>query len=113
MSRQLKMIAASAALCLAFGGVAMAQPAPGTGHPRAERPDGAEPTIRSERAAHPRIVRAIKVLQDAQADLQAAPHDFGGNKGKAMADIQASIHSLKKALYYRLKMDDAAIDRAQ
>ena len=110
MSRKLEMIAASAVLCLALGGAAMAQPAPGTGHPRAE---GAEPTIRSERAAHPRIVRAIKILQDAQADLEAAPHDFGGAKGKAMADIQASIHSLKKALYYRLKMDDAAIDRVQ
>ncbi|MGO8857395.1 MAG: hypothetical protein ACLQO1_17045 [Steroidobacteraceae bacterium] len=28
------------------------------------------------------------------------------------ADTEKAIHSLKKALYYRLKMDDAAIDRA-
>jgi hypothetical protein len=110
MSQKLKIVAASAALCLAIGGVAAAQPAPSRAHPQAE---GAEPSIRSERAAHPRIVQAIKELQETRADLQAAPHDFGGAKAKAMADIQSAIHSLKKALYYRLKLDDAAIDRAE
>jgi hypothetical protein len=45
--------------------------------------------------------------------LQAAPDDFGGNKGNAIRDTQAAIHSLKKALYYRLKMDDAAIEKVQ
>lgn len=106
MSAKFKMIAASAALCLVLGGVASAQP-------RAERPDGPELSIRSERAAHPNIVKAINALNAAYRDLEAAPHDFGGNKAKAMSDVRASIHSLKKALYYRLKMDDAAIDRAQ
>ena len=53
-------------------------------------------TIQSERAVHPNIV-----------------HDFGGNKAQAMSDTRQAIHSLKKALYYRLNMDDAAIDRAQ
>jgi hypothetical protein len=42
--------------------------------------------------------------------LEAAPGDFGGNKAAAIADDRAAIHSLKKALYYRLHMDDAAID---
>jgi hypothetical protein len=44
--------------------------------------------------------------------LGEAPHDFGGHKAEAMRDLEASIRSLKRALYYRLKMDDAAIDRA-
>jgi hypothetical protein len=70
-------------------------------------------TIHSEKAAHPRIVAAIREMQEALKDLEEAPHDFGGNKGAAMADTRKAIHSLKKALYYRLKMDDAALDRAQ
>ena len=68
-------------------------------------------TIQTERAAHPRLVVAINALKGAYAELQSAPDDFGGNKAQAMSDIRASMHSLKKALYYRLKMDDAAIDR--
>lgn len=73
----------------------------------------AEPTIASERAAHPRLVVAIRQLQAALRELQAAPDDFGGNKGAAMEDTRRALHSLKKALYFRLHMDDEAIDRAQ
>jgi len=72
-----------------------------------------ELTIQSEQQAHPRIVRAIHEMQEALKELREAPHDFGGNKAAAMRDTEQAIHSLKKALYYRLKMDDAAIDRAQ
>ena len=72
-----------------------------------------ELTIQSERAAHPRLDKAVHDMQDALKELQAAPDDFGGNKGSAITDTQAAIHSLKKALYYRLKMDDAAIDKVQ
>jgi len=70
-------------------------------------------TVQSERAAHPRIVEAINNMQNALREMEAAPDDFGGNKAAAMQDTRRAIHSLKKALYYRLKMDDAAIDRAQ
>ena len=70
-------------------------------------------TIQSEEAAHPRLVKAIHEMREALKELKEAPHDFGGNKGAAMADTEKAIHSLKKALYFRLKMDDAAIDRAQ
>jgi hypothetical protein len=70
-------------------------------------------TIQSEKAAHPRIVEAIHHMQDALRLLEAAPEDFGGNKAQAMRDAHAAIHSLKKALYFRLKMDDAAIEAAQ
>jgi hypothetical protein len=70
-------------------------------------------SIQSERAAHPRLVEAIRLLQDGLRELEAAPDDFGGNKAAAIADTRKAIHSLKRALYYRLKMDDAAIDNAQ
>lgn len=70
-------------------------------------------SVQSERAAHPRIVEAINHLSQALKELEAAPNDFGGNKAVAIADTRKAIHSLKKALYFRLKMDDAAIDRAE
>lgn len=72
-----------------------------------------EPTMQSERAAHPRIVEAIHHMSVALREMEAAPDDFGGNKAVAIADARKAIHSLKKALYFRLKMDDAALDRAE
>jgi cell division protein FtsB len=72
-----------------------------------------ELTIQSEQAAHPRLHDAIHKMEAALRDLEAAPDDFGGNKAAAIRDTRAAIHSLKRALYYRLRMDDAAIDRAQ
>jgi hypothetical protein len=76
---------------------------------------GADPalSVQSERAAHPRIVAAIREMKEALRELESAPDDFGGNKAAAIADTRKAIHSLKRALYFRLKMDDAAIDRAQ
>jgi len=72
-----------------------------------------ELTIQSERSAHPRIVESINHMTEALRLMEAAPDDFGGNKSAAIADTRKAIHSLKRALYYRLKLDDAAIDRAQ
>ena len=70
-------------------------------------------TAQQEEAAHPRLVKAIREMQDALHELESAPDDFGGNKAAAIRDTRQAIHSLRKALYYRLKMDDAAIDRMQ
>ena len=70
-------------------------------------------TIQSEQQAHPRVVDAIRKTEEALKELHAAPTDFGGNKAAAENDLKTAIHSMKKALYYRLHMDDAAIDRAQ
>ena len=72
----------------------------------------AEPNPRQEWQSHPNLVRAVRSCEAALADLQRAPDDFGGNKGQAMADLRASIHSLRKAIFYRTHMDDQAIDRA-
>ena len=68
-------------------------------------------TIQSEEAQHPRLVEAIHHMREALHELEAAPDDFGGHKGQAIHDCQVAIHSLRKALYFRLHMDDAAIDR--
>jgi hypothetical protein len=75
----------------------------------------AEPqlTMRSEEMAHPRLVKAIHEMREALRELREAPDDFGGNKAAAIRDTEKAIHSLKKALYFRLKMDDAALDRAE
>jgi hypothetical protein len=70
-------------------------------------------SMHSEEMAHPRLVKAIHQVRAALEELRAAPDDFGGNKAAAIHDTEKAIHSLKKALYFRLKMDDAAIDRAQ
>ena len=70
-------------------------------------------TIQSEEAAHPKLVRAIHELQNVIHELQASPDDFGGNKAIAINDTVKAIHSVRKAVYYRLKMDDAAIDQVQ
>ncbi len=65
----------------------------------------------SERAAHPRLVAALQNLREALAYLEQAPNDFGGHKVEAINDTRRAIHSIKRALYYRLKMDDNAIDQ--
>ena len=70
-------------------------------------------TVQSEEAAHPRIVEAIHHMQEALREMEAAPDDFGGNKAAAIHDCKIAIHSLRRALYFRLHMDDAAIDRIQ
>jgi hypothetical protein len=71
------------------------------------------PTIQSEEAAHPRIVDAIHRMKEALHEMEAAPDDFGGNKAQAIHDCKVAIHSLRRALYFRLHMDDAAIDRME
>lgn len=68
-------------------------------------------SIQSEQMAHPEFVRAIREAEDSYRLLQTASNNFGGNKAQAMDDLHHAIHSMKRALYYRLNMDDAAIDR--
>lgn len=70
-------------------------------------------TIQSEVKGHPKIAKGVKDMEAALKALEAGADDFGGNKAKAEADLKAGIHSLKKALFFRLKLDDEAIDKAQ
>ncbi len=71
----------------------------------------AQLSIQSEEAAHPGLVKAIHEMRSALRTLERAPDNFGGHKAQAINDLRAAIHSTKKALYYRLNMDDNAIDR--
>src|SRR5579864_7424001 len=63
----------------------------------------AAPSARAgeERREHPRISRAITALQGAIAELQAAPHDFGGHRAEAVEACQAALTQLNRALQYR------------
>lgn len=66
----------------------------------------AQQTVRSEAAHHPRIAAAIRELEEAIRYLEAAPHNFGGHKAKAIADSRAAIAQLKLALAYRAAEDN-------
>jgi TolA-binding protein len=68
-------------------------------------PASAQGPMGREASEHPNIVRAIDALQDAIADLQAAPHDFGGHKAQAIEASQRAIRQLKMALAYRAHED--------
>ena len=63
--------------------------------------------MKSEKAHHPRIAKVIRELQEAIKYLEAAPHDFGGHKAKAIVDSRAAIDQLRLALAYREMKDNA------
>jgi hypothetical protein len=65
------------------------------------RPQG----MRSEKAEHPRIAKAIHSLEDAIDYMQKAPHDFGGHREDAIRASRAAIEQLKLALAYRAGQD--------
>jgi hypothetical protein len=70
-------------------------------------------SIQGEEAAHPKLVAAIREMRNALTELRSSKDDFGGNKAAAIRDTENAIHSVQKALYYRLNMDDAALRRIQ
>lgn len=53
--------------------------------------------------AHPRIRSAIHALEGAKAELQKAPHDFGGHRADAVLAVDKAIEQLKLALEYDKK----------
>jgi hypothetical protein len=71
----------------------------------------AQYTVESEAARHPELVRALHDLEAALRQVQSTADDFGGRKQQAIHDMVAAIHSLKSALYYRLALDDARLER--
>ena len=54
-----------------------------------------------EAREHPRILAAIREMENAIRYLESAPHDFGGYKAAAIADTRRAIESLHWALRYR------------
>ena len=65
----------------------------------------AQGPVGREATEHPNIARAIEALEVAIADMQRAPHDFGGHKAKAIEASERAIRQLKLALEYRAKRD--------
>lgn len=63
--------------------------------------------VRTEAEKHPRIVSAIKELEDAIDYMEKAPDDFGGYKARAIADSKRAVASLRHALEYRSNVDRA------
>ena len=61
--------------------------------------------MRSEAEAHPRIVQAIRDLEDAIAYMEAAPNDFGGHKGAAINASRAAVNELRASLAFRAQQD--------
>ena len=61
--------------------------------------------MKTERAEHPRIARAIRALEDAIQYMEAAPHDFGGHKAAAIASSRQAVVDLRQALAYRAMKD--------
>jgi hypothetical protein len=66
----------------------------------------AQQTRQTERAAHPRISRAIRELEDAIKYMEAAPHDFGGHKAAAIQSSRQAIQDLRQALSFRARQDN-------
>ena len=52
------------------------------------------------RAHHPAIARAIRALELAKEEMQAAEHDYGGHRAEALAACDNAIAQLKLALQY-------------
>jgi len=52
------------------------------------------------RGHHPAIHTAIRALENAKADMQAAAHDFGGHRADALAACDTAIAQLKLALQF-------------
>ena len=61
--------------------------------------------MKAEEDAHPKMVKAMRNLEAALKNLDAAPTDFGGHKAQAQADLENAYHSIRKALYYRIYED--------
>jgi hypothetical protein len=70
----------------------------------AQAPTRAQGAARKERnEQHPRIHAAIKELEEAKKELQAAPHDFGGHRADAVVAVDKAIEQLRLALQYDKK----------
>jgi hypothetical protein len=92
------------ALLLAFtlsSPVIAQDPAKSNFQPIAQDRDDREKSERNER--HPHIRGAIRELEEAKRELQAAAHDFGGHRADALRACDEAIHQLQLAQQYDKK----------
>jgi hypothetical protein len=75
-------------------------------------PAQAQISFESERREHPNMARAIDEMNAAYRDMERAPSDFGGQKSQAMQALRSAIISARRALYFRMRLDDNALWRA-
>jgi hypothetical protein len=62
-------------------------------------------TVRSELRDHPRILQAIRDIEDAVAYMEAAPNNFGGHKAAAIEASREAIRQLRAAAEFRAEQD--------
>jgi hypothetical protein len=58
-------------------------------------------TVRGELQEHPRIMQAIRDIEDAIANMEAAPNYFGGHKAAAVAASREAVRQLREAIEFR------------
>jgi hypothetical protein len=58
-------------------------------------------TVRDELREHPRIMQAIRDIEDAIANMEAAPTNFGGHKATAIAASREAVRQLREAAEFR------------
>jgi hypothetical protein len=75
-------------------------------------PAQAQISFETERREHPNMARAIDEMNAAYRDMERAPSDFGGQKSQAMQALRSAIISARRALYFRMRLDDNALWRA-
>jgi hypothetical protein len=61
--------------------------------------------VRSELRGHPRILQAIRDIEDAIAYMEAAPDNFGGHKVAAIAASHEAVRQLRAAAEFRAEQD--------
>jgi hypothetical protein len=62
-------------------------------------------TVRSELHEHPRILQAIRDIEDAIAYMEAAPNNFGGHKAAAIQASREAVRQLREAAEFRAEQD--------
>ncbi len=111
MKTHYKLVALACALALSTGGsFVLAQSStptvtsPPTGSstsPRRGMMGGTYPGgMRGEHSGQPRMELALALLRDARAHLEAAEHDKGGFRDKAIASTDVAIHDVEEGIKY-------------
>lgn len=94
-----KILALSAACALGLAAIAYTVSAQSTPTPTPPSTPGA-PAHGQGRHFHPAIRAAIRALERAKADMQAASNDFGGHREQAITACDNAIAQLRLALQY-------------